>query len=284
LNNGVAVGQAARGLPMAGTDLLFSTTESRRLQPPTPRPVRPLEQRPVIGLFLRRQGEGLALYAPFPLYQFWISGSQLFDEFHRGLFAAGAAVELERPVDFLPTMASVAVFTSGVAAWTRDGTVPRLRISNHARQAFTTEAGSCVLEPERTTITFTAPGYHFVEALPITIEPTSFAVRFSASQVNEQGLIFDLGAPDEDANRPVVVRVRNGAFRILPHARQTATVVTSGGVRELTATADAHGELTLYLPAARCRVFLGGTDTILDVAPTDDTSDGQVIDAYPTGE
>lgn len=277
--NGMTIAAAARALPMAGTDLLFSTTESQIIQLPTPRPYKPLEQKPVTGLFLRRYDNGLALYASFPLYQYWISGAMLFDEFHRDLFADGAAIELERPVDFLPTLASAAVFTDGVAVWTRDTTLPQLRIANPTRQAFATLAGSCLLEPDHTTLTFTSPGYHIVDALPITIEPASFPVRFSASQVNAQGLVFDLATTDEDAEKSLVVHVTGGAFPIAPGSRQTATVVSSSGSRDFTVTANEHGVLTLYLPVARCRVFLGGSDMIIE--PTTPAGDDHVIDAEP---
>ncbi|OPZ86359.1 MAG: hypothetical protein BWY76_00985 [bacterium ADurb.Bin429] len=278
LHNSLAIGQAAKAIPVAGTDLLFTTTTSRKVQRPTPRPHRPLEAKPITGMFIRRHERGVALYAPFPLYQYWASGSMLFDEFHRNLFGAGMALEMERPMDFLPTMASAAAYQDGVALWTRDRTVPQLRVNNPARRLFTTHAGSCVLEPDRTVVTCTTAGYHIVEALPVTVDPVPFAVRVADCQQSKQAFSLDLGAADEDAGKSLTLRVTGGVYAIAPGSRHRVTLVTEQAVKDFTVAADARGTLVLSLPAARCRVLLGGADTIVEPTPAEsDQAPGELI-------
>ncbi len=281
VSNGLAIGQAARAIPLAGTDLLCTTTPSRTIQRPTPRLHRPLEAKPITGIFIRRHEHGVALYAPFPLYQYWASGSMLFDEFHRNLFGAGVALEMERPMDFLPSMASAAAFADGIALWTRDRTLPRLRITNPARRLFATQAGSCVLEPNRTIVTGDTAGYHIIEALPVTVDPAPFAVRVADCQQSKQAFTLDLGAADEDAGKSLILRVSGGAYAIAPGSRHRVTLVTEQAVKDFTITADARGVLVLSLPAARCRVLLGGADTIVEPQPTPATDGELVIDADP---
>ena len=230
------------------------------------------------GMFIRRYEKGVALYAPFPLYQFWASGTMLFDEFHRNLFGADVTLEMERPMDFLPSMASTAAYADGAAVWTRDRTVPQLRISNPTRRLYTTRAGSCVLEPNRTVITCTTPGYHIVEALPATVDFVPFGVRVADCQQSKQSFSLDLGAADEDAGKPLTLRVSSGAYAIKPGSRHRVTLVTEGAVKDFTVTADARGTLTLPLLAARCRVLLGGADTIVEPQPADQSADdGELI-------
>jgi hypothetical protein len=267
LNRGFQITRIAEAVPLMGTDLLFAVVGGRpKVTRPSPRPFTPLPRVSMRGFFVHPFGRGYACFAPFPLYQWWTPGCLLFEEFHRDLFARNAEVSLDRPIDFLPDNAGVAVYQDGsVAVWTKDRLVPEASVPNPARHAYLVPGGQCRLYPDRTTFTFSTPGYHLVEPLPAFVYPTPYPVSVTAMQVAAKSLVFALDTDPDNADQPVKLRFSTGAYAIAPHSRHLVTIVTPTGGSVESYTADGDGWLTLTLPSARCQLTLSAEAADIDV-------------------
>jgi hypothetical protein len=284
--DGYTLTRAGRVIPLPGTDLLFTFVKSRGgLARPIPRPIKPLPRKAAYGVFIRAEGAGQAIYCPFPLYQGWIPGSGLFEEFHRDLFSAGATMQLEQPIDFLSPSAEVARFADGsLAAWTRDGLQPVIRVSNPAYRLFQTSAGLCELGPDGTRLRFTTPGYHLALPLPIQLAPPPTPVQARIEQLTAQSLLLTLAPADGQAPAgapSLTLRVATGRYRVSPGSRHHLTIFSAGGSRDLEVTATATGLLDLVVPLG-CRLLLTTTTPELDIErPTPDDPADLIIDAIP---
>lgn len=283
LSQGYAITKSTKAVPLAGTELLFQLVASRQLQPPTrPRPYHILPQVPTRGMFVAPFGKGFALYATFPLYQHWSSGAMLFDDFHRELLGADAEVTLQRPIDLLPAMASVAKYADGsVAVWTKDLTAPVVEVRNPDRRAYDVIGGRCDLAGTVTTLRYQEPGYHLANALPIFFGPTSAPISFMASQICKQALVFDLGSSDAQPG-PVTLRIGTGTYAVPPGSTHRVTLLTRTSTQDLALTADAQGVLTVAVPQSKCRVLITGPGATLPVQPVPpDDDDPHRVDVIP---
>jgi len=296
LGDGYAIVRTAMGMPIAGADLLFDTVASKQIVQPSPRPYHPLPLTPTTGIFITRQGKGLALYAPFCLYQAWLPGFMLFEEFHRDLFGRGAAIALDFPIDFLPTHAAVATFADGrIALWGQDESHVSARLlDNPRREIYTLPDGWCELSAEGTRLCCAHGGFHLAERAPITLDPVPFTVRAAVTQNSEKGLVIDLNADDDYRARPVTLHIGSGAtaiasgmYAIAPGSSHQVTVVDGdhGGIQQL--QADNLGILRLTVPA-HSHILITAQTAVVDTKPSETpptTGDNRevVIEAAPEG-
>ncbi len=283
--NGYAVARIGRITPLAGADLLFSVTETKGIGKPVIRPYKPLEIKPTRGVFIAKQGEGYAIYAPLPLYQLWLPGTMLFEVFHRDLFSHGAELEFECPIDFLPMRAALANYADdSVAMWTKDQLAPVAHIHNAPRRVYRLDAGACEIAEGGTTLRGDLPGYHLAEPLPLHLDAVPFTTRFAVRQVSAKGMVFDLAVDEEYADRTLTLHLDNGAYPVAPDSRHQITLLTAAGGTVQEVQADHNGRLRFSLPAASCRVTITGMVTLVDMekptsAPADDRE--VTIDAVP---
>ncbi|HEY3379652.1 MAG TPA: hypothetical protein VGL77_19425 [Armatimonadota bacterium] len=293
--NGIAGGymiaQAVMVTPLAGAQLLFSTVEDNHLGKPTVRARAVLPVKPTYGVFANQFGLGYAVYAPFALYQLWLPGNWLFGEFHQDLFSRGASVALQRPIDFIPSLASVSRYADGsVFVWTRDQTRPEVEVSNSARRLYDVRQGHCELGEETTRLCYDISGFHVANPLPIWVKPTPATVRFVTNQIDRRMMDFDLEVTGEAEDRSsLTLRIGNGLYPVTPNSRhrllltgladtQTALLDTD---ETMTLQADAHGVLIVNTTAARCRVRLIPLDA---PPPPAVKSDDVLIDLMPEFE
>lgn len=281
--NGYMITRTGRVIPIGRTDVLCTTVSSNNAGRPRPRPYTRPEQKPMSGLLLTAREKGYAVFAPFPLYQWWLPTNMLFEDFHRDLFGQGADVALLAPIDFLSPFAEIASYADGsVGVWTKSDAAPLVEVrpplARHGewRWAFAVLGGRCDIGPETTLLRYDEPGFHVARRLPITVTPVPFTVNFCATQSNQQGLAFDLGADAAVAAKPLTIRVGSGAYAIAPLSRHRVTVITQAGGHDRILQADKGGWLTLDLPQARCRILVTAADQEIEIQHP--TSDGQVDD------
>ena len=296
LGDGYAVVRSAQATPIAGADLLFTTVASRQIVLPSPRPYQPLSRQPANGMFIARPGKGVALYTPCSLYQAWLPGFMVFEEFHRDLFGRGAAIALDFPIDFLPAHAAVATFADGrIALWGQDQSRVSARLlDNPRREIYTIPDGWCEIGPDGTRLRCEHGGFHLAERAPITLDPAAFVVSIAVTQNTPQGLVVDIGADDANSAQPVTLRVGSGAtamargmYVITPGSQHQVTMVAgdAGKIQQL--QADDLGILRLTVPA-RSHLLITGPTTLTDTKPpqspppTDDNHE-ILIEAEPDG-
>ena len=263
---GYAIKHTAQAIPLPGTDLLFQTVANSTLGLPALHPHQPLAVQATRGMFIVQQGKGLAIYATFPLYEFWMPGNMLFEEFHRDLFSRGARLSLQRPIDFLPTFCEAAAYADGsVALWTRDQTTPEAEIANPDRRVFATVGGSCIITPTGTTLSYDRPGFSLAEPLSLFVEPAKFTVKFALRQLTPQAMAFQLTPDDTAGGLPLTLHLGpDGSFNT-PGAHHHVLMVTADASQEQDVQADARGWLTITLPTAGCSLTITGKESSLDV-------------------
>lgn len=274
VNAGYMITQLVRVTPLEGAQYLFTTVQQTGYGRPSIRPIQPLPLTPARGVFAYALGKGIAIYAPFPLYRYWLPDSRLFGEFHRDLFGLDAAVFLQRPIDFLPSLAEVARYDDGsVLAWTQDQTRPEVVVTNPGRQLFAVpEAdGACQLAPDATVLQYARSGLHVAEPLPVTVLPTSLSIKVTTAENSKRGLAFTLGIEGGvTAENPVVLTVGSGRYPIAPASPCPVTV----NGRTVPLTADSEGRLILTLAAGTNEITVGepgGTsEVIFNVESPDD--------------
>jgi len=284
---GFAVKYSARVTPMEGADLLFKLVPTRTLQQPVVRPYQPLPRVPTRGVFIGSYGKGQAIFAALPLYQYWLPGTQLFQEFHADLFARGAELAFDVPVDFLPARAAQARFADGsVALWAKDTLSMVTRLRNTDRLLYALPGGWCALRPEETML-HTGPGhYNLAEALPIAVDPTDATVYAAAAQADAGGVVVDLWTDEAAAGAKASLHFFDGRYRITPGSSHRITLFRDGIATVQDVTADEMGEIHLALPltARHTTVALSGAITVL--IPDEDAEDASaptelLIEAIP---
>jgi hypothetical protein len=209
----------------------------------------------------------------------------LFEEFHRDLFASGADVWLQQPIDFLPPLAAVAGYADGsIAVWTKDQTPPVAAVRNPLRRVYATPGGWCEIGPDSTTLRYEAAAFHLAEPVPVLLDPAPFTVNVSVAQRSSDGLALDFSAADADAAKPLALRVGDGAYPVAPGSRHHVTFVSGSDWRTALVTADAGGWLRIALPHVRCRLLITGatSDDTGDTGDTVPAGHETVIDVTPT--
>jgi len=291
---GYTVMHLARVIPMPGTDYLFQMVEANKpMSLPEPHPYKPLDRVPTRGMFIAQHGRGWAIYAPFPLYQFWMpGGNTLFEEFHSDLFSKGSSVALQRPIDFLPALCQLAEYNDGsVAVWTKDQSKPVVALFNPIHRVFCTAGGTCTLGQKYSELRYDRAGYSSADPLPMLVDPLRFPVSFAPLQISPQALSFQVDTDDEHAAQPVELHFRSGLYAIKPHSSHHLMLLVDAkaGWQDQVVQADDTGRLNVTLPAARCRLYLTGTDAVVDIdhhppttePPADQPMKDIIIDATP---
>jgi hypothetical protein len=281
--NGIADGYMinfiSKAVPLAGTQLLFSTVATNTMTLPVVTLPQPLAEQDTRGMFIFKQNTGMAIYAPFPLYDAWMPDSMLFGEFHHDLLGHNAAICLQRPIDFVPAEAEVANYADGtVIAWSKDQTAPQVIVRNTARRLYLVQGGECGLDGSLTTLNYETAGFQLAEPLPITVSALTFPLTISALRVNKQTIELTLAANGNSATGPVTLSITDGAYPVAPNSTHHVTINTQDGPQSSSVTADDQGILTLTLPTPNCQLHVG------DTAPAKDdknTSDEHPFDDTP---
>lgn len=262
--DGYVVTRIARMLPYGGAQLLFSTVAKTEIkQPTTPRPREILPLKPTRGVFLYRQGDGYAIYAPFPLYQFWTPANFLFNAFHRDLFGNNPSVVLEPFTDLLPPESTVARYTDGsVVVWTKRQIAPEAQVRNPERRLYNVSSGRCLLTSDNTILQFDHPGFHVADVLPIFVEPASYAIGVTSQGVSAQAMEFVVEPQDvaKDA-QPLILHIANGLYPVTAASQHRVIITTADGRQMTVVAADTRGFLNLALPAMSCRLRIEQLNT-----------------------
>jgi len=282
---GFAVRYVARFVPIEGSDILFSLVPKRSMELPKPHPYKPLPRVPTQAVFISGFGNGLSIFAPLPLYQCWLPGNILFEEFHRDLFGRTADVMFQRPIDFLPPRAALAVYADGsVAMWTRDDINPVAWVRNPDRRVYRLPGGRCEIMSGGTRFYCGSPGYHLAEPLPIAIERMDLPVTVNVVQADETGLVLQFRAEDNLAGEQITLRIGDGAYRVTPGSVHRLTVLTDndGAMQGITADADGLLHITVPLSQKLTTITLIGREPALETVPSLPNGNADItIDALP---
>ncbi|HEX2951934.1 MAG TPA: hypothetical protein VHV83_20560 [Armatimonadota bacterium] len=261
ISNGFMIARMAQFIPLGGTQLLFTAIKNKKYGKPTLQPREPLKLQPVEGVSIYQQGKGYAIFAPFPLYQFWLPENTLFSTFHYDLLGYNADVSLLRPIDFLPRLACVAAYADGsVVTWTKDQTRPETEVRNPFRRFYDVDQGYCSISPESTKLEYLSAGFHIAEPLPISVDSVPFTVNFAITNRSTDAMEFDLNTDDANAGKSLVLRLASGEYVVAPNSTHQVTCVMPTGQQSVMVQADQRGQLTLSLPA-RCHVRISGSTT-----------------------
>jgi hypothetical protein len=249
LYEGFAVRFSARFRPVEGSDLLFALVAKRGFDRPVPRPYKPLPRVPTRGIFIAGHGNGLAIFAPMPLYQCWLPGNMLFEEFHRDLFGRNADTMFRRPIDFLPPRAALSRYADGsVALWTRDEVQPVAWVRNPERVVYNLPGGSCEIMAGGTNLSCGSSGYHLAEPLPVRIARMDLPVIVRVLQADAAGLVLQFRAKDDLAGEVITLEIGDGAYRVAPGSAHRLIWLTDADGGEIAATADENGLLHIDVP------------------------------------
>jgi len=255
LYEGFAVRYSARFRPLAGADLLFTLATKSVLTPPVPHPYRPLPRVPTRGVFISGYGNGLAIFAPLPLYQCWlpgIPGDMLFDEFHRDLFGRNADVIFRRPIDLLPSRAALSRYADGsVALWTQDDVTPSAWVSNPERRVYNLPGGSCEIMAGGTNLVCGSAGYHLAEPLPVRLVRMDLPVTVRVLQDDAAGLVVQFRTKDDLAGEVITLEVGNGTYHVAPDSVHRLIWLTDDDGGESEVTADKDSLLHIDVPLSQ---------------------------------
>jgi len=289
MNGGFMITRIMKVLPMEGTLFFGTTVATTKYQMPMLRPPTPMLMRPSRGMYYYQFGKGQAIYAPFPLYQYWLPENQLFGEFHHDLFSLNARVFLQRPIDFIPLLAEVAAYTDGsIVTWTKDATRPETEVANPERRFYNILAntGSCLVSPDDTTLLhYDVAGLNLAEPLPIYAEHTPLTLKFTTTAaVSPTALEFDIDAAGDVPKKTVILRIGSGEYAIAPKSNHRVAI----NDKTIVVKADDKGLLTLKFVGehTHLRIEPGtpqdeGKEVIFNVTgPGDDYE----IDVHPVEE
>ena len=292
LFGGYAVRYTARFVPLEGSDIFFTLTNSKGYTPPKPHPYKPLPKVPTRAVFISGYGKGLTLFAPLPLYQCWLPGNMLFEEFHRDLFGRNAELMFQRPIDFLPQQAALARYADGsVAMWAKDNQPPVVWVRNPQRRVYRLPGGVCEVMPVATNLycgspAAGAPGYHLAEPLPVRITRMDLPVTVGVLQADGRALVLQFRIQDDIAGELITLEVGGGAYRVAPGSVHRLIWLTDhdGGQREITADQDGLLHVDVPLSQKLTTITITGKDTGGNSEIVPAGSNDLLIDAVPGGE
>jgi len=286
LFGGYAVRYTARFVPLEGSDIFFTLTSGQGYPHPVPHPYKPLPRVPTRAVFISGYGKGLTIFAPLPLYQCWLPGNVLFEEFHRDLFGRNADIMFQRPIDFLPSQAALARYADGsVALWTKDNMPAVAWMRNPERQVYRLPGGVCEIMPVATNLYCGSPGYHLAEPLPVRIARMDLPVSVGVLQADDKALVLQFRIQDDIAGELISLEVGDGAYRVTPGSVHRLIWLTDkdGGEKEI--TADNNGLLHIDVPLSQklTTITITGKDAGGNIEIVPGGSNDLVIDAVPTG-
>ena len=283
---GYMITQLTDMIPLAGTDLLFRTIAKTGYTRPTPRPPQPLERKPTRGMFIHRKinSDGQAIFAPFPLYQYWLpGGDMLFNRFHRELYGEGYDIELLRPAEFLPALTQIARFEDGsVMSWSRQ-TQPVINLRNPPIAGKTTiywiaaGKGDCLITPQQTIVRFDQPGFNLAQPLPCTLQRNAndqSQYYWRVARFDEMGVQLTMSSDTTIPHNLELTFSSSEAYPIAPLSRHKIFITTSE-TQQLVVSATAQGTIPLSLSGEPCRLTIlpdDGTEIVVPVrhVPDDD--------------
>ncbi|MHB0935866.1 MAG: hypothetical protein ACYC6A_05700 [Armatimonadota bacterium] len=286
LFGGYAVRYTARFVPLEGSDIFFTLTSSKGYARPEPHPYKPLPRVPTRAVFISGYGKGLVLFAPLPLYQCWLPGNVLFEEFHRDLFGRNADIMFQRPIDFLPPRGALTRYADGsVAMWAKDDMPPIVWLRNPERRVYRLPGGFCEVMPVATNLYSGSPGYHLAEPLPVRITRMDLPVSVGVLQADDKALMLQFRIQDDIAGEVITVEVGDGTYRVAPGSVHRLIWLTDhdGGEKEI--TADQHGLLHVDVPLSQklTTITITGKDAGGNVEVIPAGSSDLVIEAVPGG-
>lgn len=289
LFSGYAVRYTARFVPLEGSDIFFTLTSSQGYTHPEPHPYQPLPRVPTRAVFISGYGKGLTIFAPLPLYQCWLPGNVLFEEFHRDLFGRNADIMFQRPIDFLPQQAALTRYADGsVAMWTKDGMPPIVWMRNPERRVYRLPGGFCEIMPVATNLycgspDSGSPGYNLAEPLPVRIARMDLPVNVGVLQADDKALMLQFRIQDDIAGELISLEVGDGAYRVAPGSVHRLIWLTDhdGGEKEITADNDGLLHIDVPLSQKLTTITITGKDAGSNIEIVPGRSNDLVIDAVP---
>jgi hypothetical protein len=217
---------------------------------------------PQLAVLARQRGAGLAVYAPTRLWQYWLPGFDLFDEFHGDLVARRSAVQL---------LGSPRLVGESEVALYADGSVGLLdRTAGLDRVAVASPAGVVYAAPEAIQalrgpapgceIAFGGTGLLRATPIPVTIA-AEVPIAVQVSKYDATGIELQVTA---DAPARLRLTVAGGAYPIAAGSRHQLTVeqLDTRQASQLLATADgsaAGTSVSFTLTAKSARLVLSPT-------------------------
>jgi len=283
LFEGFAVRYSARFRPIEGSDLLFSLVPKRGFDQPVIRPYKPLPRVPTRGIFISGYGNGLTIFAPLPLYQCWLPGSMLFEEFHRDLFGRNADIMFRQPIDFLPPRAALARYADGsMAMWTQDEVQPVVWVKNPERIVFDLPGGSSEIMQGGTNLSCGSAGYHLARPLPVRLARMDLPVIVRALRADKAGMVLQFRTRDDLAGEVITLEIGDGAYPVAPGSTHRLIWLNDDDGGETEVAADENGLLHIDVPLSEKLTTINLLDAdsagALQVTPS---RGGIVIQANP---
>ena len=209
------------------------------------------------GITIMPHGKGAALFALFNLYSRWAPGNMMFDELHRDLLSKGAKVTLEKPIDLIPTNASVAYYADkSVGLWLRDDNDGSLIINDADGQVYAGRDLKCTIDEEHVHISAIS-GLVMADPLPIFFRRNRFPADIQMKMYNENEISFNIEAQEGNQIRPISWIISSGNYIITPTSKHKIQITTKSGIKlDKIITADEQGKLDLISPEACCQVMI----------------------------
>ncbi|MEI6519598.1 MAG: beta-galactosidase trimerization domain-containing protein [bacterium] len=256
LAKGFVMSDNVKATLQPGADLLCDVVDTNVI-PATPayRKYVPLTGKVIRGMTIMPQGEGAAIFALFNLYSRWAPGNMMFDELHRDLLSRGAKIALEKPIDLIPTNASVAYYADkSVALWLRDDNAGSVVVNNADGQVYAGRDLKCTIDENIVRISAIA-GLVIADPLPIYFRRNRFPTDIEMKKYDETEISFAVIAQEGNQIRPISWVISSGKYKILPSSKHHVQITTRSGIKyDKVIAADEQGRLDLISPEACCQV------------------------------
>jgi hypothetical protein len=256
LAKGFVMSDNVKATLQPGADLLCDVVDSNVI-PATPiyHKYVPLTGKVVRGMTIMPQGEGAAIFALFNLYSRWAPGNMMFDELHRDLLSRKSKISLEKPIDLIPTNASVAYYADkSVALWLRDDNAGSVLVNNADGQVYAGRDVKCTID-ENIVRLFAVSGLVIAEPLPIFFRRNRYPTDIEMKQYNENEISFAIIAQEGNMIRPISWLISSGKYKITPLSKHRVKITTQSGIKyDKVIAADEQSRLDLMSPEACCEV------------------------------
>ncbi len=262
-SNGMAKGYLiadnVKAVLQPDADLLCSVIDSNSSKKEVPPYYKYVSQagKVVRGITIKPSGEGAALFALFNLYSRWTPGNMMFDEFHRDLLSKGAKVALGKPIDLIPSNASVAYYADkSVALWLRDESDGLVAIHDADGQVYSGRDVKCTIDETGVKLSALS-GLVVADPLPIYFRRVRFPVNIDIKSYTDNNIVFVVNAFDDNQVRPISCVISTGKYKIVPSSKHRVQLSTKTGIKsEKIVVADEQGRLDLMSPEACCVISI----------------------------
>jgi len=261
-NDGYTVREMGAMIPLHETTLLFEMVKKKEF---TTKQARIREILPTVetdGVYLRaKDNDGMAIYAPFNLYELWPATDNLFTSFHHDLFARDAKVRFSSSVQLISSNSEIATFLDGsIAVWSKNMSNPRINIANADMWLYSSLNAIAVLDNNRTTsVQFSISGYHTIQKMPIFVNQILDIdnLNIAVSEFKNIGNTMEFNISVNGMGKIDVTAVSSSIYNIENSSAHTV-IIGSNSRNTITKTvfADNKGRVSFDIPNGTSHIWI----------------------------